>query len=84
MAKVWFYRLFDNLSLEIRNKRMTRERAINIIKKNSKKIRPDKDKKFCKFSGIKLKEFDKITNKFRNKKIWKKIKINGIPKFYHG
>ncbi len=73
--KFGFTRLFDNLSLEIRNKRMTRERAINIIKKNSKKIRPDKDiKKFCKFSGIKLKEFDKITNKFRNKKIWKKTK----------
>ena len=60
---------------------MTRERAINIIKKNSKKIRPDKDiKKFCKFSGIKLKEFDKITNKFETKKYGKKIKINGIFK----
>ena len=81
--KFGFTRLFDNLSLEIRNKRMTRSRAINIIKKHSKKIRPNEDiKKFCKFTGIKLKEFDKITDKFRNKKIWKKNKNKWhIPNF---
>ena len=70
--KFGFTRLFDNLSLEIRNNRMTRKEAITIIKKHSKKIKPEDDiKKFCKFTKIELNEFDMIVEKFRNKKIWK-------------
>lgn len=73
--KFGFTRMFDNLSIEIRNKRMTRKRAIKIIKNNSQKIRPHEDiKKFCKFVNIKVREFDKIIEKFRDKKIWKKTK----------
>ena len=68
---VWLTRLFDNLSIEIRNKRM-HGKALKIILKNKAK-RPEKDiKKFCKFTNISIKEFNKILEKFRNKSIWKK------------
>ncbi len=74
--KFGFTRLFDNLSLEIRNKRMTRENAINLII-DSKEMRPDEDiKSFCKFVGISELYFFKIAEKFRNHDIWKK-KENG-------
>lgn len=81
--KFGFTRLFDNLSIEIRNKRISREKAINIIIKN-KAQEPTKDiKEFCKFTGLSLKKFNTIIEKFRNKNIWKKNK-NGkwiIKKF---
>ena len=68
--KFGFTRDFDNLSLEIRNKRITRLKAIKIISK--KKIKPPlKDiQKFCKFIEISEKNFFEIAEKFRNKKIW--------------
>ena len=72
--KFGFTRLFDNLSIEIRNKRISREKALKIIFRNKAK-RPEKDiKKFCKFTNISIKEFNKILEKFRNRSIWKKNK----------
>ena len=72
--KFGFTRLFDNLSIEIRNKRLNRSEAIKIIKLN-KTIKPISDiKKFCKFVNISVKQFEKIINKFRNQTIWKKNK----------
>ena len=71
--KFGFNRLFDNLSIEIRNKRITREKAILIIKKN-RKFTPTEDiKKFCKFSDITIEKFFKIAESFRNKKIWSEV-----------
>lgn len=68
--KFGFSRDYDNLSLEIRNNRLSREQAISLIKKNSFKA-PSKDiEKFCKLIGITKKEFFKKCEKFRNKKIW--------------
>lgn len=73
--KFGFTRLFDNLSIEIRNQRLSRKQAINIIKKNYNNIKPEKDIEiFCKFTNISLKKFDKICEKFRDKSIWKKNK----------
>ena len=80
--KFGFTRLFDNLSLEIRNKRLSRINAIRIIKKSSLSPPISDINKFCKYVKITDKEFFKISEKFRNKKIWKKI--NGkwiIPNF---
>ncbi len=66
-------RAFDNLSIEIRNKRVSRKKAISMLKMSLKKIRPKDDiKKFCKFVGISIREFNLICEKFRNKKIWEK------------
>ncbi len=70
--KFGFTRLYDNLSLEIRNKRMTREKAINLII-DSKEMKPDDDiKSFCKFAGISEIYFFKIAERYRNQDIWKK------------
>ena len=76
--KFGFTRLFDNLSLEIRNKRISRHKAIEIIKKDGLETPTNDIKKFCRYVKITEKEFYKIAEKFRNKKIW--IKAN--KKFY--
>ena len=72
--KFGFTRLFDNLSIEIRNKRINRDQALKIIFSN-KAMRPNGDiKKFCSFTKISVREFDKIIEKYRNRLIWKKNK----------
>jgi len=78
LYKFGFTRAFDNLSLEIRNKRIKRYKAIEIIKKDIKR-RPMSDiKKFCKLINISEKKFFQICEKFRNKKIWNKKKNKWI------
>ena len=68
--------MFDNLSLEIRNKRISRSNAIKLIKSDGLKP-PLKDiRKFCKYCNISTNKFFHIAEKFRNKKIWKKNKNN--------
>ena len=70
--KFGFTRLFDNLSIEIRNGRISRKNAIKILKTQTKP--PIKEiKGFCKYVKITENQFYKIAEKFRNKKIWKKI-----------
>jgi len=68
--KFGFTRDFDNLSIEIRSGRLSRSAAIKIIKKI--KIKPPLRiiKKFCKVTNISIRNFFKICEKFRNKKIW--------------
>ena len=66
-------RTFDNLSLEIRNKRISRDKAVKIANKSLKIIPHKQIKNFCEFINISEKKFFQICEKFRNKKIWKKI-----------
>ena len=74
--KFGFTRSFDNLSLEIRNKRISRKKALEILKKEGNSV-PNKDiASFCKFVNIKENTFYKIANSFRNTSIWKKK--NGV------
>ena len=76
--KFGFTRLHDNLSLEIRNRRMTRNEAIDIIKKSGN-LPPTSDiEKFCEFVEITKNDFFEICEKFRNKSIWLKEKDNWI------
>lgn len=70
LYKFGFTRLYDNLSLEIRNKRITRETALRIIKKDQHSIPLKEIEKFCKYTQITKNQFFKIAEKFRNKKIW--------------
>ena len=70
-------RLFDNLSLEIRNDRLSRDEALNILKKIGSQKPINDIKKFCDFVHIDEEEFYAIIEKFRNKDIWKQ-KHNGI------
>jgi len=80
--KFGFTRLFDNLALEIRNGRMTRERAIEVIRAAGDQT-PVKDiGKFCAFAGISTERFFDIAERFRNRDIW--LRENGrwtIPGF---
>ena len=71
--KFGFSRSFDNLSLEIRNKRLSRDKAIKIANKDMKKIPYEDIKIFCNYIGISKKKFFMICEKFRNKNIWKKV-----------
>ena len=70
--KFGFSRSYDNLSLEIRNKRISRSKAIQIVKKENFKIPHNDIRKFCKLININKKTFFSNCEKFRNKKIWKK------------
>ena len=79
--KFGFSRIQDNLSLEIRNKRITRSNAIKIIKKKGFKTPISDINKFCKFINISRKEFFRVCEKFRNKKIWFKKNNKWILKY---
>ena len=72
--KFGFSRNFDTLSLEIRNKRMSRAEAVKLIKKDGFKAPIGDIKKFCKLININKKTFFDTCEKFRNKKIWIKNK----------
>ena len=80
--KFGFTRLWDNLTLEIRNKRLTRKKAIQIVSKQGNLIPIKEINKFCKYLNINRNYFLRIAEKFRNKAIWKKEnKIWKIKKF---
>ena len=68
--KFGFTRLFDNLSLEIRNKRMSRNEALKILSEmGDQKPKEDIDK-LIEFLNISHDDFKEIEEKFRNKEIW--------------
>lgn len=68
--KFGFTRAFDNLSLEIRNGRMTREEAIAELRELGEQ-RPDGAiDAFCEHVGITREHFFEVVEKFRNKDVW--------------
>ena len=71
--KFGFTRLFDNLAVEIRNGRLSRNEAVEIVRKRGDQ-RPHADiKKLCQFLNITESRFARIEEKFRNKNIWSRI-----------
>jgi len=70
--KFGFTRSFDNLSLEIRNGRMTRIEAIQILRKMGDETPHEDIAKFCNFIGITKEDFFDLIEKFRNPSIWVK------------
>ena len=64
--KFGFTRLFDNLSLEIRNGRLTRDQAIDIVRKTGDQTPHEDIEKFCRFVGITKDHFFEVVEKFRN------------------
>ncbi len=70
--KFGFNRLFDNLSLEIRNGRMTRDTAIEIIRATGDQTPKGDIASFCDFAGITLERFYAIAETFRNHQVWKR------------
>ena len=74
--KFGFTRLWDNLSLEIRNKRITRKQAIDIIVEAGNELPLKEISDFCHYIKITEKRFFEIMESFRNKNIWKQDKIS--------
>lgn len=70
--KFGFTRLFDNLSLEIRNGRMSREQAIEVIRRTGDQTPHDDIEKFCQFVGIDVTRFYEICERFRDRRIWQR------------
>lgn len=70
--KFGFTRLFDNLSLEIRNGRLTRQEAVDIIKEKGDQAPYEDIEKLCRFLNITGAQFHRIEEKFRNRDVWAK------------
>ena len=68
--KFGFTRLFDNLSIEIRNGRMSRFEAIDIISKMKEQAPYEDITKLCFFMDIQESQFWEIAESFRNSAVW--------------
>ena len=68
--KFGFTRTFDNLSLEIRNGRLTRERALETIRDRGDDTPWSDIAKFCEYVGMSQNRFFEIAESFRNLDIW--------------
>tara|TARA_B100001057_G_C22788000_1_gene926408 strand:+ start:222 stop:1349 length:1128 start_codon:yes stop_codon:yes gene_type:complete len=68
--KFGFTRIWDNLSIEIRNKRITRDEAISKIKSVGEEFPKAEISLFCKYVNISESRFFEIVNSLRNKSIW--------------
>lgn len=67
-------RLFDNLSLEIRNGRMTREQALDALREKGEQ-RPEEDiDRLCAFLGIGKERFQALAERFRNPAVWTRLR----------
>ncbi|MGE0879158.1 MAG: N-acetyl sugar amidotransferase [Acidimicrobiia bacterium] len=75
--KFGFTRLFDNLALEIRNGRMTREAAIDVIRARGDETPHGDIKLMCEFIGIEVDDFFAVTEPFRNVTIWQRHPEHG-------
>jgi N-acetyl sugar amidotransferase len=70
--KFGFTRTFDNLSLEIRNGRLTRDEAIEILARRGDETPRDDIAKFCEYVGISGERFYETVERFRSTDVWTK------------
>lgn len=68
--KFGFTRLFDNLSLEIRNNRISREQAVEIVKSAGDQTPHEDIERFCAFVRLSPEQFFAIAERFRNPAVW--------------
>ena len=68
--KFGFTRLFDNLSLEIRNGRMTRDEAAGVVRERGDQTPHEDISAFCAFVGISCARFFDVIERFRNPAVW--------------
>jgi N-acetyl sugar amidotransferase len=76
--KFGFTRTWDNLSLEIRNGRMTRDEAIAIVAERGDETPHEDIAKLCDWLGIERERFFAIAERFRNPEIWSDGRIEGF------
>lgn len=70
--KFGFTRLFDNLSLEIRNGRMGRNQAIEILRARGDETPWEDIDKLGAFLGMSRQEFLALIERFRNPQVWRR------------
>jgi N-acetyl sugar amidotransferase len=70
--KFGFTRSFDNLSLEVRNGRMTRDQAVQAIRDRGDETPHEDIAALCGYLGITTTEFFQLIEKFRNPDVWVK------------
>lgn len=68
--KFGFTRLFDNLSLEIRNGRLSREEALAVVRERGDDTPHADIARFCEFVDLTREQFDRIADGFRDPAIW--------------
>lgn len=68
--KFGFTRSFDNLSLEIRNGRLTREQAVGLLRARGDETPHADIDRFCAFAGISRERFFATAERFRNPEVW--------------
>uniref|UniRef100_A0A7C4AHF0 N-acetyl sugar amidotransferase n=1 Tax=Fundidesulfovibrio putealis TaxID=270496 RepID=A0A7C4AHF0_9BACT len=68
--KFGFTRLFDNLSLEIRHGRITRQQAVETIARTGDQTPHQDIAHFCAFAGIGVERYHEIAEGFRNPAVW--------------
>lgn len=68
--KFGFTRSFDNLSLEIRNGRLTRDAAVEWLRTRGDETPHDDIEKFCAFAGVSRARFFEVIERFRNPDVW--------------
>ena len=80
--KFGFTREWDNLSIEIRNKKKTRDQALKIISEKGLTLPQKEINKFCKYIGITKKIIYKLLINLEIRKFGIKKKINGKLKIF--
>lgn len=70
--KFGFTRTWDNISIEIRHGRMTREEGILILRELGEEIPYQEIEAFCSFIAMSTDEFWRVVERFRNSEIWQK------------
>jgi len=70
--KFGFTRSFDNLSIEIRQGRMSREQAVEWIRCRGDETPHEDIEKFCRWLGVSRRDFDEAAESFRNPAVWSK------------
>jgi N-acetyl sugar amidotransferase len=68
--KFGFTRTFDNLSIDIRNGRRTRDEAIAIVRERGDETPHADIESFCDYVGISRESFFAVAERFRNPSIW--------------
>lgn len=76
--KFGFGRASDHASIDIRNKRLSREEGLELVKKHEGKIPEKYFKEFLDDFELTREEFYKIVDKFANKNIFKKDKNGNL------
>ncbi len=74
--KFGFTRRWDNLSLDIRSGKLSREDAINSLISSPEKLPKKEIKEFSDYIDISEDDFFKHANKFRNHEVWSKDEKN--------